>query len=65
MINGLIGLVVLVVIVGIVVYLLRLLINLIPMDGAFKQIAWVLIILVAALYVISKALPLLGIASPV
>lgn len=65
MVDALVGLIVLVVIVGIVVYLLQLLIGLIPMDERFRQIVWVLVLLVAALIIISKALPLLGIISPV
>lgn len=64
MVSALIGLIVLIVVVGIVVYLVNLLIGLIPMDGRFKQIATVLVILVAVLIVISRALPLLGISSP-
>jgi di/tricarboxylate transporter len=64
MVDTLIGLIVLVIIVGIVVYLLSLLLDLIPMDGAFKKIAWVLILLVAALIVISRVLPMLGVSSP-
>lgn len=64
MVDTLITVIILVIVVGIVVYLLRLLLNIIPMDGNFKQIAWVLILLVAALIVISKVLPILGIASP-
>ena len=65
MVETLIGLVVLVIVVGIVVYLLRLLVNLIPMDENFKQIAWVLILLVAVLIVIARVLPLLGVHTPV
>ena len=64
MVSTLTSVIVLVIIVGIVVYLLNLLLALIPMDGRFKQIAWVLILLVAALIVIQRVLPLLGIAVP-
>ena len=64
MVSTLTSVIVLVIIVGIVVYLLSLLLALIPMDGRFKQIAWVLILLVAALIVIQRVLPLLGIAVP-
>ena len=64
MAGGLIGLIILVIIVGVVLYLVNLFLGLVPMDAKFRQIAWVLIILVAAIIVIQKALPLLGIASP-
>lgn len=61
MVDALIGLIILIIVVGIVVYLLRLLINMIPMDENFKQIAWVLLLLVAILVIIARALPLLGV----
>ena len=64
MVSTLTSVIVLVIIVGIVVYLLNLLLALIPMDGRFKQIAWVLILLVAALIVIQRVLPLLGLHVP-
>lgn len=58
MIGALISLLIVVIIVGIVAYLVTLLIDRIPMDGGFKQIAKVLVILVAVLIVIMQALPL-------
>ena len=61
MIDKLIALGVVIIIVGIVVYLVKLLLDLVPMDDRFKQIAWVLILLIAVLICLSKALPLLGI----
>ena len=61
MVEALIGLVILIIVVGIVLYLLRLLINLIPMDENFRQIAWVLVILVAVLIILARVLPLLGV----
>lgn len=64
MAEGLVSLIVLVLIVGIVVYLVNMLIDIIPMDGRFKQVAKVLVILAAILIVISRALPLLGLPSP-
>lgn len=63
MVGTLISLVILVIVVGIVLYLVKMLLALIPMDEAFKNIAWVLIILVAVLIVIAKVLPLLGISA--
>jgi di/tricarboxylate transporter len=64
MVDALIGLVILVIVVGIVLYVANLLLNLIPMDERFRQIAWVLILLLAALIVLSKALPLVGVSNP-
>ena len=61
MISALVTLIVLVIVIGIVLYLLNLLIDMLPMDGNFKQVAKVLIILVAVLIVLAKALPLLGV----
>lgn len=62
MIDGLIGLVVLVIIVGIVAYLCTLLVGMLPLDARFKQIANVLIMLIAVLIILARALPLLGVA---
>lgn len=59
---ALIGLIIVIIVVGIVAYIVNLLLDMLPMDGNFKQIAKVLVILVAVLIVISRALPLLGIA---
>lgn len=64
MVSGLIGLIILVIIVGIVLYLVNMLIGMIPMDERFKKIAFILCILVAVLIVLTRALPLLGIHSP-
>jgi len=62
MVSALISLLILVVIVGIVVFILKLLLDMIPMDARFKQIAWVLLILIAVLIVLYRALPLLGVS---
>ena len=62
MVSALISLLILVVIVGIVVFILKLLLDIIPMDARFKQIAWVLLILIAVLIVLYRALPLLGVS---
>lgn len=64
MADALIWLVVIVIVAGIVLYLARLLLNKIPMDEDFRQIAWVLLVLVAVVIVILKALPLLGLHVP-
>ena len=62
--DGFIGLIILVVVVGIVVYLLGLVLDIIPMDGRFRQIAWVLILLVAGFYILKALLPMLGLSLP-
>ena len=62
--NGLIALLVAVIVVGIVLYLLLMLLDRLPMDDGFKQIAKVLLILICVLIILAKALPLLGIAVP-
>lgn len=52
-----------IVVVGIVLYIVTLLLDMLPMDASFKQIAKVLCVLVAVLIVIVRALPLLGVAA--
>jgi len=56
--GGLIGLIILVIVVGVILLIAQKIISLIPMDETFRQIAWLLIILVAILVVVAKALPL-------
>ena len=63
MIESLITIIILVIVLGIVVYLINMLIDLIPMDPRFKQIAKVLLILVAVLILILRALPLIGVST--
>ncbi len=65
MITALIGLLVLIIIVGVVFYLLTMIIDLIPMDASFKQIAKVMLILICILVVLVKALPLIGVNVPI
>ena len=62
MISALISLIVLIVVVGIVAYIVLLLLDMLPIEGGFKQIARVLIMLVAVLVVLMRALPLLGVS---
>lgn len=62
MIAALVSLIVLIVVVGIVAYIILLLLDMLPIEGGFKQIARVLIMLVAVLIVLMKALPLLGVS---
>ncbi len=62
MIEGLIGLIVLLIVVGIVAWLVIWLIDTLPLPAPFGQIARVLVILVAVLIVLYRALPLLGVS---
>lgn len=61
MIEPLIALLIVIIVAGIVFYLLSIIIDMIPMDANFKQIAKVLLILICVLIVLSRALPLLGV----
>ncbi|TRD03790.1 hypothetical protein FJV76_14225 [Mesorhizobium sp. WSM4303] len=63
MINGLIALLIAVIVVGIIAWLVTYIIDMLPIDGPFKQIAKVLVLLVAVLVILAKALPLLGLGS--
>lgn len=60
---ALIALIITIIVVGIVLYIVTLLLDMLPMDANFKQIAKVLCVLVAVLIVIVRALPLLGVAA--
>jgi hypothetical protein len=64
MTSALIGLIFLVIIVGIVVWIVLQLVALLPMDAAFQNIVRGLIIIVAVLIVMYRALPIIGIAVP-
>jgi hypothetical protein len=61
-IEGLIGLIVLLIVVGIVCWIVLRLVDMLPMEGSFKQIAQALVILVAVLIVLYRALPLIGVS---
>jgi hypothetical protein len=63
MISGLIGLLVTILVIGIVAAILIYLIDMLPIDGRFKQIIKVLLLLIAVLIIIARALPLLGVSS--
>lgn len=63
MLEGLIGLLIAIIVVGIVAALIMYLIDMIPIDARFKQIAKVLLLLIAVLVILAKALPLLGISA--
>jgi hypothetical protein len=61
MINALITLLILVLVVGIVAWIIIYLIDMLPIEGNFKQIARVLVMLIAVLIILLRALPLLGV----
>lgn len=63
MVESLIALLILIIALGIVVFVINMLIDLIPMDPRFKSIAKVLLILVAVLILIARALPLIGVGT--
>jgi hypothetical protein len=62
MINALIILLVTVLVVGLVAYLIIMLVDMLPIEGQFKQVARVLIMIIAVLVILAKALPLLGVS---
>jgi hypothetical protein len=62
MINALIILLVTTLVVGLVAYLIIMLVDMLPIEGQFKQVARVLIMIIAVLVILAKALPLLGVA---
>lgn len=62
MIESLIGLLILCIVVGIVAWLVLWLIDTLPLPAPFGQIARVLVILIAVLIVLLRALPLLGVS---
>jgi hypothetical protein len=61
MINALILLLITVLVVGLVAYLIIMLVDMLPIEGQFKQVARVLIMVIAVLVILAKALPLLGV----
>lgn len=61
--SALISLLITILVVGIVAYVIVYCIDLLPIDGRFKQIARVLVLLIAVLIILMRALPLLGVYS--
>jgi len=59
MVAALISLLVVAIFVAVVAYLLTLLVDMLPMDVRFRQIIKALVILVAVLIIILRALPLI------
>ncbi|MER9336458.1 hypothetical protein NKJ06_21100 [Mesorhizobium sp. M0293] len=64
MVAALIGLLITILIVGVVAAIIIYCINLLPLDPPFHQIARVIVMLIAVLIVLLRALPLLGVAIP-
>jgi hypothetical protein len=62
MIEALISLLIVVIVIGIVAALIVWLIDMLPVDGRFKQIARVLVMVIAVLIILLRALPLLGVS---
>lgn len=62
MVEGLIALLVVILVVGIVAFLIVWLIDMLPIDARFKQVARVIVIVIAILVILLRALPLLGVA---
>lgn len=63
MINALIELLIVIIVVGIVAGLIIWIVEMLPFpDPRWKQIARVLIVLIAVLIVLMRALPMLGVA---
>ncbi len=62
MVEGLIALLITIVVVGIVAWLVIYCLDLLPMDARFKQIARAIVMVVAVLVILFRALPLLGIS---
>jgi hypothetical protein len=62
MIEGLIALLVVVLVVGLVAWIIIYLIDMLPIEGNFKQIARVIIMIIAVLVILARALPLLGVS---
>lgn len=63
MVSGLVALLIAILIVGIVAAVIVYCIDLLPIDPAFKQIARVIVLLIAVLIILMRALPLLGVAT--
>lgn len=61
MIEGLIALLVVILVVGIIAWLIIWLVDMLPIDAKFKQVARILVIVIAILIILVRALPLLGV----
>ncbi len=62
MIEALIGLLIVILVVGIVAAVIVYCVDLLPIDATFKQVARVLVLLIAVLIILFRAFPLLGVA---
>lgn len=59
--NTLISLLILILIIGVVWYVIKMVIDLMPMEASFKRIAHIILMLIVLLVILNRALPLLGI----
>jgi ABC-type glucose/galactose transport system permease subunit len=62
MVSGLIALLIVVIVVAVVASVLVYCVDMLPIDPRFQQIIKVLIMLVAVLIILFRALPLLGVS---
>jgi hypothetical protein len=62
MIEALISLLIVVLVVGLVAWIIIYCVELLPLEANFKQIARAIILVIAVLVILLRALPLLGIA---
>lgn len=61
--SALISLLILVIVLGVILWLCLYLIDMLPIEPNFKQIAKVLMIVVAILILLMRALPILGVSA--
>ena len=64
MVTALIGLLITILVVGLVAAIIIYCIDLLPLDPRFHQAAHILVMLIAVLIILLRALPLLGVAIP-
>lgn len=61
MLSGLIGLLIAILVIGIVAAVIIYLVDMLPIDARFKQVVRILVILIALLMILVRALPMLGV----
>lgn len=62
-VGGLIALLIFIIVIGVVAWIVIYCIDLLPVPAPFAQVAKVLVLLIAVLSVLYRALPLLGVAA--
>jgi len=63
MLEGLVALLIAILVIGIVAAIIIYLIRMLPIDPKFKQIGEIVVMLIAVLLILIRALPLLGVTS--